>query len=277
MEYNRILTIQDISCIGQCSMTVALPILSACGQETVILPSAVLSSHTGGFTRPAIADLTDHIGPVASHWQRENILFDGVYTGYLGSRKQIRMVEEIFRNLVRPGGKIIVDPAMADHGRLYSGFDQAYAEAMGVLCRRADVILPNITEACMLTGTPYRESIDEPFVLALADKLHAQGIPCVIITGVGYKPEETGVLISTPEGRFHYPHPKIARAYHGTGDIFASVFTGAWIGGKSMKDAVQIAADFVCHSIRNTANDESHWYGVKFETALPWLIGKLYE
>ncbi len=276
MEYKRILTIQDISCIGQCSMTVALPILSACGQETVILPSAVLSTHTGGFTSPAIQDLTGHTAHICGHWQREGIRFDAVYTGYLGSIGQIRLVEENLGSLLRPGGRIIVDPAMADHGRLYKGFDRAYAEAMGELCRRADVILPNITESCMLTGTPYREDYDESFIHSLADKLHAQGIPCVILTGVGYRPGETGILISTPDSRFHYAHPKIARAYHGTGDIFASVFTGSWLGGRTLEDSAVTAADFVCECIRGTAGDEAHWYGTKFETALPWLIRRLY-
>ena len=277
MDYKRILTIQDISCLGQCSMTVALPILSACGQETVILPSAVLSTHTGGFSMPAIRDLTDHIAPVCSHWEREGILFDAVYTGYLGSLRQIDLVKDLAEKLTVPSRKLIVDPAMADHGRLYKGFDQAYAEAMGSLCRKADVILPNITEACMLTGTEYREIFDESYVLGLVEKLHGMGIPCVILTGVGYNPGETGVLISRNGKVHHYAHPKIGRPYHGTGDIFASALTGAWMGGKELEDAAQIAADFVCRCIRNTAGDEKHHYGVKFETALPYLIGRLYE
>lgn len=277
MNYNRILTIQDISCLGQCSMTVALPILSACGQETVILPSAVLSTHTGGFSRPAIRDLTDHLPLVRSHWQQEGLRFDAIYTGYLGSTQQIGLVEEIFDTMTLPGGKIIVDPAMADHGRLYSGFDEAYVAAMGDLCRKADVILPNITEACMLTGEEYRESYDETFVHTLVEKLHGMGIPCIILTGVGYAPDMTGVLISRLGKTHYYSHPRIARGYHGTGDIFASAFVGAWQGGKEMDEAVHIAADFVCECIRGTAGDDSHWYGVKFETALPYLIKRLYE
>ena len=277
MEYKRILTIQDISCLGQCSMTVALPILSACGQETVILPSAVLSTHTGGFSTPAIRDLTDHIPPVCAHWKKEGILFDGIYTGYLGSTRQIGMVAEIAETMMVPGGKLIVDPAMADHGRLYKGFDSAYADAMGSLCRKADVILPNITEACMLTGSEYRENFDESYALTLVEKLHGMGIPCVILTGVGYHPGETGVLISRPGQLHHYSHPKIDQPYHGTGDIFASVLTGAWLGGKELEEAARIAADYVCQCIRNTAGDENHRYGVRFETALHWLVNRLYE
>ena len=148
MKYNRILTIQDISCLGQCSMTVALPILSACGQETVILPSAVLSTHTGGFTKPHIRDLTEDLPGIQAHWLREGIRFDAIYTGYLGSIRQIGMVADMMDTLPVPGGKIIVDPAMADHGKLYSGFDAAYVEAMKALCAKADVLLPNLTEAC---------------------------------------------------------------------------------------------------------------------------------
>lgn len=277
MDYKRILTIQDISCLGQCSMTVALPILSACGQETVILPSAVLSTHTGGFSAPAIQDLTDHIPAICSHWEKEGIRFDGIYTGYLGSLEQISLVKSLAEKLILPGGKLIVDPAMADHGKLYKGFDQAYAEAMGSLCRKADVILPNITEACMLTGTEYRENFDESYVLGLTEKLHGMGILCVILTGVGYNPGETGVLISRNGKVRHYAHPKIGRPYHGTGDIFASALVGAWLGGKPLEESAQIAADFVCQCIRNTFGDESHRYGVKFETALPYLIKRLYE
>lgn len=277
MNYNRILTIQDISCVGQCSMTVALPILSACGQETCILPSAVLSTHTGGFSFPTIRDLTDDLPGIRAHWQKENISFDAIYTGYLGSTKQIGYVEDILAAMTRPGGKTVVDPAMADNGKLYAGFDQAYVDAMRGLCIKADVILPNITEACMLTGMEYRETYDEAYVEELLAKLHGLGCKCVVLTGVGYRPGETGVLISDEEQRSHYRHPRIGTGYHGTGDAFASAFVGAWIGGKSMEEAAGIAADFICECIRNTMDDKSHWYGVKFETAIPYLVERLYN
>lgn len=277
MLYRRILTIQDISCLGQCSMTVALPILSACGHETCILPSAVLSTHTGGFSTPHIRDLTDDLPSVQAHWQKENISFDAIYTGYLGSTRQVAYVADIFSTMTTPGGKIIVDPAMADHGKLYRGFDNAYVDAMRGLCQKADIILPNLTEACLLTGCKYRENYDQGYIAQVLEKLHGLGIPCVILTGVSYREGETGVLISAPDITHYYRHPKYARSYHGTGDVYASAFVGSWLGGKSMMEAAQIAADFVCQCIRNTADDESHWYGVKFETALPYLIGRLYE
>ena len=277
MNYRRILTIQDISCLGQCSMTVALPILSACGQETCILPSAVLSTHTGGFSMPNIRDLTDDLPAVQAHWQKERIAFDAIYTGYLGSARQADYVKDIFETMTVPGGKIIVDPAMADHGKLYKGFDDAYVDAMRGVCRKADVIMPNMTEACLLTGCEYRETYDEPYVALVLEKLHALGIPCVILTGVSYREGETGVLISTAGDRYYYRHRKLSKSYHGTGDIYASAFVGAWIGGKTMEDAAAIASDFVCRCIENTVGDENHWYGVKFETALPYLIGRLAE
>lgn len=277
MNYRRILTIQDISCLGQCSMTVALPILSACGQETCILPSAVLSTHTGGFSMPHIRDLTEDLPEVQAHWQQEGIAFDAIYTGYLGSARQADYVKDIFSTMAKPGGKIIVDPAMADHGKLYKGFDDAYVSAMRGVCEKADVVLPNLTEACLLTGSEYREVYDEAYVDHVLKKLHALGIPCVILTGVSYAPDETGVLISTIGSRHYYRHQKLARSYHGTGDIYASAFVGTWMGGKTMDEAAAIAADYVCKCIGNTIGDESHWYGVKFETALPYLIGRLVE
>lgn len=276
MDYKRILTIQDISCMGQCSMTVALPVLSACGQETCILPSAVLSTHTGGFSTPAVQNLTELLPRVQAHWQKESIAFDAIYTGYLGSTDLIACTEDIIFSVTAPGGRIIVDPAMADHGKLYKGFDQAYVEAMTGLCKKADVVIPNLTEACMLTGCEYKNEFDKAYITNVVGKLHEMGIPCVVLTGVGYHNNETGVLISTADGIHTYRHPKIARGYHGTGDLFAAAFVGAWIGGKPMEDAARIAADFVCEAILNTADDENHWYGVKFETALPYLIHRLY-
>ncbi len=277
MKYNRILTIQDISCLGQCSMTVALPILSACGQETVILPSAVLSTHTGGFSFPHIRDLTDDLPGIAAHWQKENVLFDAIYTGYLGSTRQIDMVADIMDTLLVPGGKIIVDPAMADHGKLYAGFDQAYVDAIKTLCGKADVLLPNLTEACLLTDTPYEDRYDEAFLRPILAKLQDMGAKCVVLTGYSTAPELTGVLIQDGNDRHMYAHAKIGRGYHGTGDAFASAFVGSWAGGKTMLEAAQIAADYICKCIENTIGDEKHWYGVKFETALPYLISRLYQ
>ena len=275
MKYNRILTIQDISCLGQCSMTVALPILSACGQETCIIPSAVLSTHTGGFQKPHIRDISMDIPAISAHWQRENVGFDAIYTGYLGTKEQIADVAQVFDSLLKEGGKIIVDPAMADHGKLYSGFDREYARAMGDLCKKADVILPNLTESCLITDMEYRENYDEAYIAQVLAALHAMGMKKVVLTGVSFCPEETGAMLSDGVATYYYRHPKLARSYHGTGDIYASAFVGAWLGGKSLEEAIGIAADYACECIAATIPDETHWYGTKFESVLYKLIEML--
>ncbi len=269
MAYKRILTIQDISCVGQCSMTVAMPILSACGHETCILPTALLSTHTGGFGRPAVLHLDDALGDIWRHWKEQGITFDAILTGYLGSVTAIETAAQIIGTLLAPGGVSIVDPAMADHGKLYSGFDETYARAMEKLCRRADIILPNITEAAMLSGIPYREDLSEDYVAELLDALDHK---CVVLTGVGFRPEETGIVIREGERRQHYRHSRVDRSYHGTGDIFAACFTGALMQEKPLYEAVKIAGDFTRQCIENTYSAPAHWYGVKFETALPELI-----
>ncbi len=270
MTYKRILTVQDISCLGQCSLTVALPILAACQVEACPLPTALLSSHTGGFHQPHIRDLTDELPLIARRWKAEGMNFDAISTGYLGSIRQIELVEGIIDELLAPGGKVVVDPAMADHGKLYKGFDDAFVTAMGSLCRRADVLIPNMTESCMLTGLPVTA---EPEAAAAA--LHGMGIPNVIITGVSEDPQTTGILISGAGERHWYSHRRIGGSYHGTGDMFAAAFLGAWMQEKSLVEAGNVAADFTVQCIANTAANPAHWYGVKFETALPYLIRRL--
>lgn len=273
MAYKRILTIQDISCVGQCSMTVALPILSACGHETCILPTAVLSTHTGGFGRPAAAHM-DHILPdIWHHWQENDITFDAILVGYLGSTRAIETTMEIADTLLSPGGTLIVDPAMADHGKLYSGFRGDYVLAMEKLCTKADILIPNITEAAMLSNQEYQENLDESYVNQLIRGLNKK---CVVLTGVGYTPEQTGIAVWDGQSLRHYAHSRIDRSYHGTGDIFAACFTGALMQEKTLMEAVKMAADFTCLAIENTYQNPAHWYGVKFETALPELIRKLH-
>lgn len=272
MDYKRILTVQDISCIGQCSMTVALPILSACGHEACVLPTAVLSSHTGGFQDPSFHSLDKAIPAIVEHWKREQIDFDYIYTGYLGNAREIEYVRMIGAELLAPGGKLIVDPAMADHGRLYRGFDEAYLEEMKVLCADADILIPNVTEAAMLSGLPYRESCDEGYISELVAEM---AVSCVVLTGVSSCPGKTGVAVAREGQISYYAHRRIGRSYHGTGDIFASGFVGALAGGRSPEQAAQIGADFVCRCIENTVANPAHWYGVKFETALPELINML--
>ena len=303
MEYKRILTIQDISCVGQCSGSVALPIISACGHECCLIPSAVLSTHTGGFTGYTFCDLTEEIPKIHEHWRRENIRFDCIYTGYLGSVKQIRYVAAMFDDMLGLGGIKIVDPAMADNGKLYYGFDEEYVKAMGLLCAEADVVLPNITEACFMTGTPYQEQYDQQYVMDLISKLDEMGCRCIILTGVSYQEDRTGVVIYESGFYSYYEHEKIAEGCHGTGDVYASAFTGALMQNKGAVEAACIAADYTLECIRSTraadeaarkrrersvkgkgpqyacdmmvAEKEGHWYGVEFERELPYLIERL--
>jgi pyridoxine kinase len=277
MDYKKILTIQDISCVGQCSITVALPILSACGLETAILPSAVLSNHTAfpnGFT---CHDLTEDIPAIEAQWQKDGIRFEAVYTGYLGSSEQVGMVKNIFDHLLVPDGKKIVDPAMADMGKLYPAFDADFVEAMKELVRQADIVLPNITEAALLTGMEYKEEYDEAYIRELTAKLHQLGPSVIILTGVSYDKNTTGVVISKNGEATYYQHPKLARSCHGTGDVYASAFVGAYMHGKSEEDSARIAADYTLACIRNTIDDPDHWYGVKFEPVLGQLIRALEE
>ena len=275
MAYKRILTIQDISCLGQCSLTVALPIISACSHETCILPSAVLSTHTGGFSGYTVNDLSGDFPSIKEHWLKEGISFDAIYTGYLGSTQQIEYVSDIFDTLKRKDAKIIVDPAMADNGKLYWGFDDEYVKGMVYLCSKADIILPNVTEACFLTGVEYKESYDKTYVDLLISKLSEICKGTIIITGVCYDDKEINVVIADNGEQTPYVHRRISKSFHGTGDIFSSAFVGAYMQGKSMFDAVQIASDYTVECIENTVDDESHWYGTKFETALPSLIRML--
>ena len=276
MINKRILTVQDISCVGQCSLTVALPILSACGFETAILPTALLSNHTAvefnGFT---FLDLTSEMEKIVKQWQKENIHFSSIYIGYLGNKKEVDIVKDIYDSILEPNSLKIVDPAMADNGKLYTGFDEEYVNKMKQLVFNSDIILPNISEACLLTDTPYKEQYDEEYIKDLVNKLHYNGTKTVILTGVGYAKEYSGVVVSDNDNFKYYQHAKINKQYHGTGDIYSSVFTGMYLSGKSLYEAATIAADFVVECIKNTIDDVDHWYGVKFESIIPVLAKKL--
>lgn len=277
MAYKRVLTIQDISCVGQCSLTVALPIISACGMETCILPSAVLSTHTGGFHDYTFRDLTEDMPSIQKHWNKEKIYFDAIYTGYLGSKKQIAYVKDIMKTTGKPGCINIVDPAMADNGKLYPGFDMSFVQEMKTLCASADIILPNITEACMLTGMDFREDYDENYIDKLLKELSGLGAGKIVLTGVGYRPDTTGVAVLENGQVSYYEHKRISTGCHGTGDVYASAFVGALMNGFNTFEAAKIAADYTVLCIEKTQGDETHWYGVKFETALPELMKMIFD
>lgn len=280
MAYRRILSVQDISCVGQCSLTAALPILSVCGLETAVLPTAVLSTHTGGHFAGSgytFRDLSDDIPSICAHWRREGIRFSAVCTGYLGSPRQVEDVLALMEDLLLPGGVRIVDPAMADGGRLYAGLPEELVPAMARLAFSADVILPNLTEAALLTGLPYRKVCEEAYARKLTDALLARGAKTVVLTGVRRDDQTTGVAVRTPDAFQLYTHARVERVCHGTGDIFTAAFTGAYLRGQSAFEAARLAADFTLECIRKTMDDPEHLYGVKFELALPWLMRRLGE
>ena len=277
MSYKKILTIQDISCVGQCSLTVARPILSACGLETCVLPSAVLSTHTAGFSGYTFRDLTEDMPAIKDHWVKEGIQFRAIYTGYLGSTKQIDYVRDIFAATAAEDCVKVVDPAMADNGKLYPGFDQPFVEAMKSLCADADYIVPNITESCFLTGLEYKTAYDKAYIDQHLQKLTALGCKNIILTGVSYEAGRTGIVVLENGVERYYEHELLPNSCHGTGDIYASAFVGALVRGKDAYAAAKIAADYTMACIKATAEEENHWYGAKFEPVLMQLIQALSE
>ena len=274
LAYKRILTVQDISCLGQCSLTVALPILSACGHEACIIPSAVLSNHTA-FESFTFRDLSEEIPAISKKWQELKVKFSAFYTGYLGKAEQVPYIKELKETCLLSGAPLIVDPAMADGGKLYVGFDAEYVEAMKELCACADIILPNLTEACFLADLPYREDFSQEEIRQMVMNLGARFQCKVVLTGATTDPDKSGVAVLDGAEPIFYFHEKHSNGCHGTGDVYASVFAGALMQGKSLYDSARLAADFTADCIGFTNGDADHWYGVKFEPLLGDLIEKL--
>ena len=273
----RILTIQDISCFGKCSLTVALPLLSAMGIETAILPTAVLSTHTlfKGFT---CKDLSDQLVPITDHWKQEGITFDAIYTGYLGTEEEIDTVIRIIEEFRNENTLVIVDPAMGDNGKLYPAFNEHYAKKNADLCAVADIIDPNITEASFMTGLPYREEYSEDYVREMLLALAKIGTKTPILTGVSLSEGKTGAMGYDTETKtfFSYQNDRVPAAYHGTGDIFSSVLAGAFVLGLDRAEALKIAADYTALTIAETLkNPGNPWYGVDFEATVPSLVDAL--
>ena len=276
-ENTKILTIQDISCFGQCSITVALPIISAFGIETAILPSAVLSTHTAGFTDFTVRDLTEDLPEIRKHWEKEGISFDAIYTGFIASAEQLDYIKDIIDSRLNSEGLVFVDPAMADHGEFYNGFDQEFADKMGELCKLGDFILPNTTEACFILHKPWKEEFTKEEMLEMANELSEFTKRYVILKGDTHKENELGMIVldkkeSTCE--FVY-NDKIDYVSHGTGDVFASAFVGSTMIGKSPTEAAKVAGEFTKKAIEKTIGDENHKYGVKFEQVIPELYDLL--
>lgn len=275
MEYKRVLTVQDISCVGQCSITAALPILSAAGHETAILPSSVLSTHTTGFYGFTCRDLTEDMPGIIEHWKKTGITFDAIVTGYIGDARQIDYITDIIKSLRREDFVSIIDPAMADNGILYPAFDMAFVEEMKRLVFQADMILPNITEACFLTGTEFRTEYDEAYIDGILSALRAQGAKTIILTGVSYSEDTIGIVVLEGDNKQYVTHRKSPRSSHGTGDVYTAAFAGAYLKGFSACDAAGIAGEYTVRCIENTVDDPDHWYGVKFEPVLGEYISML--
>ena len=286
----RVLTIQDISCVGKCSLTAAIPVISAMGIEVCPLPTAILSNHTA-FSSFSFLDLTDKIPEILNEWKKQGFHFDAIYTGYLGSIKQIDLVHKILDEFAQNDTLVVIDPCMADNGKLYTGFSQDFVQQMAKLCGRANVILPNMTEACFLVNQDYDFLVqtNESITKVMA-KLLSLGAKQVILKGVEFSKEKIGVAycsqklfdnnFSTNENNMEdmniYFHHRYDENFHGTGDVFASAVTGALVLKKDIKDAVKIACDFVQESIECTLlNPNYNWYGVDFESALRNLPQKL--
>ena len=272
----RVLSIQDISCVGKCSLTVALPIISAAGIETAILPTAVLSTHTA-FKNFTFRDLTDDIQTISDTWKLENVTFDGIYTGYLGSFRQIDLVGKIFDDFNHPGMLRFVDPAMGDNGKLYPGFDEAFARKMGELCAKADIIVPNFTEAAFMLGEKYigNEKYSKDDVKSLLKRLCALGSPAAALTGVHLQDDKYGVMAydSVKDEYYEYYSEYIKTSFHGTGDVFASACFAALMCGKNLQSALKTAVEFTVDSMNQTISEPDHiWYGVNFEKSIPKLI-----
>ncbi|MBR2838300.1 MAG: bifunctional hydroxymethylpyrimidine kinase/phosphomethylpyrimidine kinase [Kiritimatiellae bacterium] len=276
----RLLTIQDVSCVGQCSTTVALPLVSACGVECAVLPPAILSNHTG-FSAWTFLDLAGELPKVEAKWVEQGVRFDAFYTGYV-CEGHIGPILSVMESCANPGALRIVDPAMADNGVLYAGFGADFPSKMARLVEGADYVLPNLTEAALLVGEdPFlfvgagggRARASQADVERLVARLHGMGAKNVVLTGVALEPGRLGTATSDGRTVVYDSNPRLERMSHGTGDVFASVFAGAVVRGLPAPDAAALAADVVCEAIGATPPD--HWYGVCFEKAIPGLVASL--
>lgn len=271
MKQKRTVAINDISCMGKCSLTVALPIISSLGIETVVLPTAVLSAHTAfeGFT---FCDLTGEFTPVTEHWKSRGERFDCIYSGYLGSQRQIDLVGKFIDDFKAEDTKVIIDPVLGDHGKLYKNFTRDFADSMAKLCRKADVITPNLTEASYMLRTEYiGDGYSEEYIKDLLIKLSSLGAKKIILTGVSFDDKRLGVACydSDTKEYTYYAGERIESMFHGTGDVWASSFTAAFVKGYEFTEAARIATDFTVQCIKATIDDkDNHWYGVKFENCL---------
>lgn len=275
----RIMTIQDVCSVGKCSLTVALPIISAAGVEAGVLPTAVLSTHTM-FSKFTFCDLTDEIPKISDTLNELNIDFDAIYTGYLGSFRQLGLVSDFIDCRKNQKPLVIIDPVMADNGQLYKGFTTEFVGEMTKLVAKADLVIPNLTEASFMLGIPYRESYDEEYIKDVLRRLTNLGAKSAAITGISFEENKIGVYYYNREKDtfFYYANEKLPISYHGTGDIFASSTLGGIMRGLSPEQALTLAVDFTLECMKLTVADKnSRFYGVNFEEALPMYIERIYK
>lgn len=276
----KVLAINDISCVGRCSLTVALPIISSVGLECSILPTAILSTHTGGFGGYTFLDFTDEMKRISNHWLNINRTYDAIYTGFLGSKEQVSVVKDIVSKFKKEKNIVIVDPAMADNGILYKIFDDSFPLEMKQLCLIGDIIIPNITEACLLTNYNYQiDNHNEQYIDGLIKALLNEGMKNIVLTGVSNQKGKIGALCYNykTKQKYFYDQEIIPGYYHGTGDVFASVFTSAFMKGKTIEESTKIAVDITVLSIKETIKYQNidPKYGVCFEEVIPNLINKI--
>lgn len=278
-EQKRVAAVHDISCFGRCSLTVALPIISAAGIETAVIPTAMLSTHTGGFTGFTYRDLTEDIVPIVDHWKTLDLKFDAIYTGFLGSFEQIDIVIGLFDRLSSEKTVRVVDPVMADNGELYKIFPPDFPKGMRKLCAKADVIIPNITEAVLMLGEEYIDGpYDKGYIESLLKRLSKIGAKKVVLTGVFFNEKELGAAAYDSEtGETSYAFSdRIEGYYHGTGDVFGSALVASLMKGRSLNDSIGTAVDFTVRSIRRTKDAGTDIrFGVNFEEGIPKLIKDL--
>ena len=269
----RIITMQDLSCLGKCSLSVVLPTVSAMGVECTVLPTAVLSTHVA-FPSPAVRGLDGLCREILEHWKTLEFRVDGILTGYLASPQQTELARELIRDFRQEGTFVAVDPAMADHGALYAGTDAAMVPAMAELCAQSDLAIPNLTEAALMTGLPFREQGDLEYYRALAKAMHGLGCRGVMLTGTGEDENSTGFYCSCGETEALYTLPREKRSCHGTGDLFAAVVAAGVVRGMSLVEAGRLAAQFISRVIRATPETDDSRYGVHFEKELPFLYAE---
>lgn len=268
----RVLAINDISCVGKCSLTVALPIISACGVTCDILPTALLSTHTGGFTGYTFRDLSEDIPAILAHWKSLGLKYDYIVSGYLGSIDQIDMVRSVKDDFLKEGGTMIVDPVMGDNGKMYAHFDDKFVQEMKGLCRCADVIVPNLTEACLLADMDYGDVCAAENYREVLDKLKKL-CPRPSVTGCDVadgKGTRSAVFYTDGNGKDKvYSTEKIGGPFHGAGDVYASALVGCLARGVREDDAVKLAADFTKNSIAQTKKDGTEArYGLNSESCI---------